>query len=134
MPTPQGLTEEAQARFDAMNEEGISSLRNVLKAYASRNPELGYCQSMNFVVMMLLFHMTEEMAFWTLAALIEDILPPDYYSQTMLGICVDQSVFDRCVEEHMPKLHSHLTGVGVVRWSFHFPFNFSFQQHDMTRV
>ena len=70
-------------KYSEANEKLISSLRRVLYAYAIRNPQLGYCQSMNFLCMMLLFHMDEEMGFWTLGALIELIMPEDYYSESM---------------------------------------------------
>ena len=114
LPTPEGLSKEMLAQYDAMNELGIASLRKVLKAYAVRNPDIGYCQSMNFVAMMLLFHMDEEQSFWTLASLIEVILPQDYYSTNLMGVRMDQGVFQRCVEEYMPKLHEHLHEIGVV--------------------
>lgn len=114
LPTPEGLSEEMLAEYDAINGRGIASLRKVLKAYAVRNPDIGYCQSMNFVAMMLLFHMDEEQSFWTLASLIEVILPQDYYSKNLMGVRVDQGVFQRCVEEQMPKLHEHLNEIGVV--------------------
>ena len=47
------------------------SLRKVLLAYAVRNSAIGYCQSMNYICALLLFHLEEERAFWVLAALIE---------------------------------------------------------------
>ena len=78
-------------------EEGLAPLRRVLIAYSVRNPAIGYCQSMNFLAAVLLLQLSEEQAFWVLAALIEDILPPDYYSVSMLGSRVDQQVrFRNC--------------------------------------
>jgi hypothetical protein len=74
------------------SEEGLAPLRRLLIAYSVRNPAVGYCQSMNFLAAVLLLHLTEEQAFWVLAALIEDILPADYYSVSMLGSRVDQQV------------------------------------------
>lgn len=114
LPTPEGLSEEMLAKYEAINERGIASLRRVLKAYAVRNPDIGYCQSMNFVAMMLLFHMDEEQSFWTLVSLIEVILPQDYYSTNLMGVRMDQGVFQRCLEEQMPKMHEHLQEIGVV--------------------
>jgi hypothetical protein len=95
-------------RYSEANEELIASLRRVLYAYAIRNPCLGYCQSMNFVCMLLLFHMDEERGFWTLGALIERIMPIDYYSESMQGSLVDHMAFQRCLKELNPKLHLHL--------------------------
>jgi hypothetical protein len=43
---------------------------------------------MNFIVGRLLRFMDEEEAFWTLAMIIETILPLDYYSN-MIGVLID---------------------------------------------
>ncbi|KAJ0959645.1 putative Rab-GTPase-TBC domain-containing protein [Helianthus annuus] len=48
----------------ALNEEGRNSLRRLLLAYARHNPDVGYCQAMNFFAAMLLLMMPEENAFW----------------------------------------------------------------------
>lgn len=39
---------------DKIIEEKIKKMRNVLQAYAKRNPFVGYCQGMNFVLEFLL--------------------------------------------------------------------------------
>ena len=45
--------------------EFVAKLRRVLLAYARRNPEVAYCQGMNFVAAsVLLFLEEEEAAFW----------------------------------------------------------------------
>jgi hypothetical protein len=43
---------------------------------------------MNFIVGRLLRFMNEEESFWTLAMIIETILPTDYYSN-MVGVLID---------------------------------------------
>jgi hypothetical protein len=75
--------------------EGIDSLRRILTAYSLRNPSVGYCQSMNFLVATLLLFCEEREAFWILATLIEDKLSADFYSMTMLGLQTDLLVLDR---------------------------------------
>ena len=48
-----------------MHEKPIEKMRNVLQAYAKRNPYVGYCQGLNFVlefVMRLKF--TEEVLYF----------------------------------------------------------------------
>ena len=92
----------------------ISALRRVLLAYAIRNPEIGYCQSMNFIAALLLYHLSEENTFWVLASLLEDILPRDYYSSSMVGARVDQQVFQSCIQWKMPRLHEHLQNMNTV--------------------
>lgn len=82
--------------------DGLIVLRRVLIAYSVRNPTVGYCQSMNFIAAVLLMYLDEEQAFWVLAALVEDILPEDYYSPSLIGSRVDQQVIfipkhGRCV-------------------------------------
>jgi len=51
---------------------------------------------MNFIVGRMLHYMSEEQAFWTLTAIVENMLPIDYYTN-MLGALVDQAVFKRLI-------------------------------------
>ena len=80
------------------NLEGIAKLRRILQAYAVYNPEIGYCQSMNFLAGFLLLHMAEEDCFWVLVRLVEHYLV-DYFSVEMRGWLVDQR------PQAHPKLH-----------------------------
>ena len=80
----------------------------------SRNPDVGYCQSMNFLTAILLLHTDEEKAFWILAAIIEDILPTDYYSSTMLGCRVDQHVLTSYLAYCLPRVHEHFQSMGAM--------------------
>jgi hypothetical protein len=92
----------------------MTALRKILYAYALRNPDLGYCQSMNFVGAVLLVHLAEEQAFWVLCALIEDLAPPDYYSRSMIGSRIDQMVFESCVAWKLPQLHAHFKDMNMM--------------------
>lgn len=60
---------------------------------------------MNYIGALLLLHMKEKDAFWTLTALIEDILPKDYYDTTMIGARVDQQAFHTCIAWKLPSIH-----------------------------
>ena len=71
-----------------MVENTIVPLRNVLTTFIKRNPTIGYCQGMNFIVGNLLKHLNEQESFWIFTCICENILPLDYYSD-MLGILVD---------------------------------------------
>ena len=54
--------------------EGQAALRHVLLAFSVHKPDVGYCQSMNYVAAMLLLclDLSEERAFWVMVALIDD--------------------------------------------------------------
>ncbi|EFP78070.2 uncharacterized protein PGTG_04026 [Puccinia graminis f. sp. tritici CRL 75-36-700-3] len=86
--------------------KGIQNLRNVLSAYAWKNPRLGYCQAMNIVVAALLIYTSEEQCFYLLSILCDQILP-SYYTPTMAGTILDQKVFEYLVERTLPMLSQH---------------------------
>eukprot|EP01117_Protostelium_nocturnum_P014915 TRINITY_DN5730_c0_g1_i1.p1 TRINITY_DN5730_c0_g1~~TRINITY_DN5730_c0_g1_i1.p1 ORF type:complete len:1994 (-),score=818.28 TRINITY_DN5730_c0_g1_i1:77-6058(-) len=90
--------------------EGLlkEKLRRVLVAYSRRNPLVGYCQSMNTLTGVLLLLMKEEWAFFTLCALVEDY-HIEYFGKSMIGILVDQSIFESQLANKMPELFQHLT-------------------------
>ncbi|EMD33384.1 hypothetical protein CERSUDRAFT_108175 [Gelatoporia subvermispora B] len=93
---------------------GVDKLRRVLVAYSRRNPAVGYCQGMNLVTStLLLVHADEEEAFWVLAAIIERILPEEFFSPTLLSSRACPLVLLDYVREVMPKLHAHLSELGV---------------------
>eukprot|EP00735_Rhodelphis_limneticus_P006568 TRINITY_DN18989_c0_g1::TRINITY_DN18989_c0_g1_i1::g.21664::m.21664 TRINITY_DN18989_c0_g1::TRINITY_DN18989_c0_g1_i1::g.21664 ORF type:complete len:606 (+),score=108.51,sp/Q6GL87/GRTP1_XENTR/32.65/8e-45,RabGAP-TBC/PF00566.13/1.2e-46,EF-hand_1/PF00036.27/0.0002,EF-hand_1/PF00036.27/0.013,EF-hand_1/PF00036.27/2e+02,EF-hand_6/PF13405.1/0.00022,EF-hand_6/PF13405.1/0.019,EF-hand_6/PF13405.1/2.4e+03,EF-hand_7/PF13499.1/2.1e-07,EF-hand_7/PF13499.1/5.8e+02,EF-hand_5/PF13202.1/0.01,EF-hand_5/PF13202.1/0.02 len=96
------------AYFDT--EEGRTGLRTLLRAYAVRNPKIGYCQSMNYIAgFLLLFYKDDlEKAFWILVRIIEFILPTcggpvhGYYGDTMTGLQVDRQVFFGLIMKYLP--------------------------------
>ena len=85
--------------------QGISALRRVLQAFALHNPDVGYCQSLNFVAGMMLIFMNEEDAFWLLVTVVETILPDDYYTKSMVGTYVDQFVLAHIIKKFLPNIH-----------------------------
>jgi len=87
---------------------GRVALRRVLVAFSHRRPDIGYCQSMNFVCGLLLLFFPEEHAFWMLVTVIEKILPPDYYSSAMKGAQIDCGVFKVLLKKKNPKVWKHL--------------------------
>jgi hypothetical protein len=91
-------------RINSSNTRTIDALRRCLRAYALRNTEVGYCQSMNYICALLLLHMSEEQAFWVFACMVEDILPPAYYTPSLIGGRVDQQVFQSCIAWKLPRL------------------------------
>jgi hypothetical protein len=57
------------------NDANFNALRCVLVAYSWCDPEIGYCQSMNFLVGTILYHLKEEDCFWLLRTITQKILP-----------------------------------------------------------
>ncbi|XP_078668917.1 TBC1 domain family member 2B-like isoform X1 [Branchiostoma floridae x Branchiostoma belcheri] len=99
--------------YGSMESEGIQKLRRVLVAYSWHNPAIGYCQGLNRIVAIALLFMTEEDAFWCLVAIVEHIMPQDYFSKTLAGSQVDQRVFKDLLKEKLPHLSSHLDNNNV---------------------
>lgn len=93
--------------------DGITKLRRVLSAYSWRNPDIGYCQGMNMLAAIALLFLEEEDAFWCLAAIIEKIMPPDYYNQLMTASQADQRVLGDLLAEKLPRLRAHFDANAV---------------------
>uniref|UniRef100_A0A915PXL9 RUN and TBC1 domain-containing protein 3 n=1 Tax=Setaria digitata TaxID=48799 RepID=A0A915PXL9_9BILA len=84
--------------------KGVESLRRVLKSVAYIYPDVGYCQGMGVIAASLLLFCPEETTFWIMAALIEDIFPPNYYSRSFLGLQADERVSHQLIKIHLPEL------------------------------
>ncbi|CAG0914429.1 unnamed protein product [Notodromas monacha] len=95
--------------FASLNSPGIPKLRRILRAIAWLYPQIGYCQGMGVIVGSILLFMEEEDAFWMISAIIEDLLPASYYSQTLLGVQADQRVLREMVQGMLPELDKVLT-------------------------
>ncbi|XP_064477423.1 TBC1 domain family member 2B-like isoform X1 [Ornithodoros turicata] len=94
--------------YETPDAPGINPLRRVLLAFSRRNLVVGYCQGLNRLAAIALLFMSEEDAFWCLVAIVEHIMPHDYYSRTLEASQADQRVLKDMMVEKLPKLHSHL--------------------------
>ncbi|KAF9007375.1 rab-GTPase-TBC domain-containing protein [Cyathus striatus] len=83
---------------------GVDKLRRVLIAYSRHEPHYST---------LLLVHADEEDAFWMLSALVERILPEDFFSPSLLPSRACPLVLLDYVQEQLPKLHMHLTQLGI---------------------
>ncbi|XP_060619766.2 TBC1 domain family member 2A [Anolis sagrei] len=87
----------------------LPKLRRVLLAFSWQNPTIGYCQGLNrLAAIALLVLEEEENAFWCLVHITENLMPPDYYSNMLIGSQVDQRVFKDFLSAKLPKLTAHL--------------------------
>ncbi|EGC33168.1 hypothetical protein DICPUDRAFT_154788 [Dictyostelium purpureum] len=89
-------------------------LKRILFVFSETNPNVGYCQSLNYITFFLLMIIeNEEQVFWCLSYITDQLLV-EYYNKTMLGSQVDQSVLLDLLEEIFPELNSHLNSIGAV--------------------
>ncbi|KAG1684046.1 TBC1 domain family member 2B [Nymphon striatum] len=99
--------------YETLHSDGIPRLRRVLLAYSWRNPTVGYCQGINRLAAVALLFLDEEDTFWCLVAIIEKIMPVDYYSKTLITSQVDQRVLKDLMQEKLPRLYAHLEAHNV---------------------
>lgn len=93
---------------------GVYKLTNVLHALCWRNPLLSYCQSFNFLAAFLLLVLDdEERTFWLLVHICEELLPNDFYGETLLGANVEQAVLEHLVEKKLPRVATKFREAGL---------------------
>ncbi|KAK3552896.1 hypothetical protein QTP86_028003 [Hemibagrus guttatus] len=97
-------TMPTNACFSTLSSVGVPRLRRVLRGLAWLYPDIGYCQGTGMVVSCLLLFLEEEDALWMMCALIEDLLPPSYFSSTLLGVQTDQRVLRQLIIQYLPRL------------------------------
>jgi TBC1 domain family member 2B len=51
--------------------------------------------------------------FRLLKTTVEDLLPPGYYTQSMLGVRVDERVLSDLLSQKLPKIASHIEKIGI---------------------
>lgn len=91
--------------FSSPSATGIPRLRRILVGVAWLYTEIGYCQGLGIIAANLLLIMEEEMAFWMMCAIIDDILPPSYFSaDSLLGVQTDQRVLCQLITVFLPRL------------------------------
>lgn len=88
------------------------SLR-VLRAYALRNPVIGYCQGMNFIAGLLLLVTDEETAFSVLCHMCEEVNPL-CYSPRMLGTKADMQALEEILHDEVPVLYRHCASMHLL--------------------
>lgn len=94
--------------MDQKDEEVTMAMRRILIAYSWRNPLVAYCQSFNYIVGMLLLHLSEEETFWLFVTLVENYLPQNFYSPNLKGVLVDATVLDELIFQNLYKLSTKL--------------------------
>ncbi|KAM9495372.1 TBC1 domain family member 2A isoform 1-T3 [Clarias gariepinus] len=100
--------------FSSPSSPMLQQLQRVLLAFSWQNPAVGYCQGLNrLAATALLVLQSEEEAFWCLVAIVQFLMPQDYYTKTLLGSQADQRVFKDFMAEKLPRLVAHLEEYSV---------------------
>ncbi|TPX58523.1 hypothetical protein PhCBS80983_g03063 [Powellomyces hirtus] len=86
---------------------GQTNLRNVLRAYALYNPEIGYCQGMGMLAGVMLMHMPPEDSFWLLVSTLQNVLK-DFYTPVLLQLRRDAAVFEALLFKTSKRLARHM--------------------------
>lgn len=100
--------------FSSPSSPALQQLRRILLAFSWENPAIGYCQGLNRIAALFLLVLdSEEESFWALKAVVENIMPEDYYSPSLIGSQADQLVLKDFLWEKLPALAAHLDRCGV---------------------
>ena len=93
---------------------GRSAIGRVLRAYAARNPELGYLQSMNFLAAMLYLVLDgdENRMFWMLTTIVEDILA-GYFTAKLAKLLENVDAFSIVLNQVYPDIAKQLEKHGL---------------------
>ena len=81
----------------------LGSLRRVLRAFAIHRPQIGYCQSLNFLTGLLLLFLPEEKAFWLLHVIATTYLPGTH-EVSLEGANIDLWVLMIALRESSPTI------------------------------
>lgn len=104
-----GRTFPSHLMFRDTGSAGQRHLKNILHAYASIDPEVGYVQGMGFVVGALLTQMGEEEAFWCLHGLMHGTLyrMRDMYRPGFPALQCFFFQLKHLIKQHLPALYAH---------------------------
>jgi len=97
--------------FDGVQQQ---RLLRVLNAYASHNPDVGYCQGMNFIAgLLLLVSNNEEETFGVLVCLMDHDGVKGFYGERLPLLRKYLRACDKLVAETVPELREHFIREGV---------------------
>jgi hypothetical protein len=88
-------------------------MHRILLNYSRRNPFIGYCQGMNFILHFIMeLHFEEEECFWILVAVLEEIIHMGYYTD-MSGVAIDIKIISYILMSTHPNIYKKLTKIEI---------------------
>eukprot|EP01022_Parablepharisma_sp_SALTPOND_P016298 TRINITY_DN236_c0_g1_i1.p1 TRINITY_DN236_c0_g1~~TRINITY_DN236_c0_g1_i1.p1 ORF type:complete len:868 (+),score=80.93 TRINITY_DN236_c0_g1_i1:1726-4329(+) len=100
--------------FHIHAESTQTSIMNILRCYAMHNPELEYCQGMNFLAgIVFLIYQNESLAFSIFAELVKSHGLSNIYKQDVPLLRMYLHQMTRIIAIFLPNLHRHLLEEGI---------------------
>ncbi|SMQ47304.1 unnamed protein product [Zymoseptoria tritici ST99CH_3D7] len=91
----------------------VQALRRVLQAFAVHNPQIGYCQSLNFIAgLLLLFLNEDEEKAFILLEIVTSLHLPGTHGVALEGANIDIGVLMSCIKDSLPAVWSQLDDQG----------------------
>eukprot|EP00435_Cladocopium_sp_Y103_P057616 s98_g19.t3 len=113
----------------------VESLEKVLRAYASYNPDIGYCQGMNFVVALLLVVSGDESeTFRTFISLVDHLELAGFYASDFPKLRESTEKSSELLQKLLPKLFNHLDENGILMEQFLHPWHISLFASSLPRA
>jgi len=92
---------------------GQKSLYNVLKAFANKNKEIGYCQGMGFISGLFLSYLDEKSSFYLMEAVVKKLELAGFFKSTMPSLAPSFYNLSVLMKKYLPKLFEHFTAQRV---------------------
>lgn len=121
------------------DEIGQASLERVLRAYSIYNPDVGYCQGMNFIAAFLLIFLPEIEAFWIFSQLMDHYGASLLFMKKMSFLKMLKYQYSNLLRVHLPAVFRCLEENGIapdlyaVQW-FLTLFTYSFDFNTVVRI
>eukprot|EP00298_Acanthocystis_sp_HF-20_P011761 c19560_g1_i1.p1 GENE.c19560_g1_i1~~c19560_g1_i1.p1 ORF type:complete len:417 (-),score=137.36 c19560_g1_i1:91-1341(-) len=102
----------------SQNIEAQNKLFEILHAYAVLDPDVGYCQGMNFIAAIPLFYQPMNDAFHTFLFLMFQMEYREYFLPGFPKLHSSVNILLKLISVHLPKLSVHLERESIVLESF----------------
>jgi len=105
------------SKYDFYTGKGFKKLKDVLFAFVSRYPNLGYTQGLNTIAGYLLLAIpSEEDAFWLLCNIVENFFPKDYFARmdALISPLADNLLLHGFVKATMPQLYEQMDKLKIL--------------------
>lgn len=110
--------------FNNLKEISHDTLKKILKTYAIVNPDLNYCQGMNFIAGFLYLVMDKEeaLAFAVMREIIERYAMSNLFNTELPMLKLMFYQLDRLISINLPDLHNHFKDETINSSYFSSPF------------